>query len=53
MVLFFRPKLYFVKLDVQACFDTIEQPKLLEILQDLISEVCCVHGSGLSDCPTF
>lgn len=34
-----RPKLYFVKVDVQACFDTIEQDKLLEILRDLISEV--------------
>ena len=34
-----RPKLYFVKLDVQACFDTIEQTKLLEILRELISEV--------------
>ena len=34
-----RPKLYFVKLDVQACFDTIEQTKLLGILRDLISEV--------------
>ena len=27
--LLFRPKLYFVKVDVQACFDTIEQGKLL------------------------
>ena len=34
-----RPKLYFVKVDVQACFDTIEQTKLLSILRDLISEV--------------
>ncbi|KZP22725.1 hypothetical protein FIBSPDRAFT_910389 [Athelia psychrophila] len=32
------PKLYFVKLDVQACFDTIEQGKLLRILRDLIAE---------------
>ncbi|KAI0955894.1 hypothetical protein AcV7_006436 [Taiwanofungus camphoratus] len=32
------PKLYFVKVDVQACFDTIEQTKLLEILRELISE---------------
>ncbi|KAF5367406.1 hypothetical protein D9758_003636 [Tetrapyrgos nigripes] len=32
------PKLYFVKVDVQACFDTIEQTKLLEILRQLISE---------------
>ena len=34
-----RPKLYFVKMDVQACFDTIEQDKLLMILKTLISEV--------------
>ena len=34
-----RPKLYFVKVDVQACFDTIEQSKLLEIIKDAISEV--------------
>ncbi|GJE88721.1 telomerase reverse transcriptase [Phanerochaete sordida] len=32
------PKLYFVKLDVQACFDTIEQTKLLSILRDVLSE---------------
>ncbi|KAL5526463.1 EST2 [Sanghuangporus sanghuang] len=32
------PKLYFVKVDVQACFDTIEQSKLLGILKDLITE---------------
>ncbi|KAJ2926818.1 hypothetical protein H1R20_g10287, partial [Candolleomyces eurysporus] len=31
------PKLYFVKVDVQACFDTIEQTKLLDILQHLLS----------------
>jgi hypothetical protein len=35
-----RPKLYFVKVDVQACFDTIEQSKLLQILQDVLSGVC-------------
>ena len=35
----FRSKLYFVKADVQACFDTIEQAKLLGILKSLISEV--------------
>lgn len=34
-----RPKLYFVKVDVRACFDTIEQTKLLEILREVISEV--------------
>ena len=36
---FDRPKLYFVKLDVQACFDTIDQIKLLQILRQIISEV--------------
>ena len=35
-----RPKLYFVKVDVQACFDTIEQTKLLQILREILSEVC-------------
>jgi telomerase reverse transcriptase len=34
-----RPKLYFVEVDVQACFDTIEQSKLLQILRDVLSEV--------------
>ncbi|CAL1716650.1 unnamed protein product [Somion occarium] len=41
------PRLYFVKVDVQACFDTIEQTKLLSILRDLISEESYVlqrHG---------
>ncbi|TFY78051.1 hypothetical protein EWM64_g5960 [Hericium alpestre] len=32
------PKLYFVKVDVQACFDTIEQKRLLQILKDAITE---------------
>ncbi|KAL4072692.1 hypothetical protein V8B97DRAFT_339516 [Scleroderma yunnanense] len=32
------PKFYFVKVDVQACFDTIEQSTLLNILKHLISE---------------
>ena len=31
--------MYFVKVDVQACFDTIEQEKLLEILTHLITDV--------------
>lgn len=38
-LMFCSPKLYFVKVDVQACFDTIEQDKLLEILKDIISRV--------------
>ncbi|KAF5359331.1 hypothetical protein D9756_003256 [Leucocoprinus leucothites] len=32
------PKFYFVKVDVQACFDTIDQGKLLGIIKELISE---------------
>ncbi|CCA72867.1 related to telomerase reverse transcriptase [Serendipita indica DSM 11827] len=32
------PKLYFVKLDVRACFDTIDQGLLLEIIQRIIQE---------------
>lgn len=39
-----RPKLYFVKVDVQACFDSIEQSTLLKILKELISEV--VHQAA-------
>ncbi|KAF7974772.1 hypothetical protein HWV62_11243 [Athelia sp. TMB] len=41
------PNLYFVKLDVQACFDTIEQSKLLHILKDLITEdAYCIQRYG-------
>ena len=40
-----RPKLYFVKVDVQACFDTIEQSKLLQILRDVLSGVCYRRAS--------
>ena len=43
------PKLYFVKLDVQACFDTIEQTKLLSILRELISKVCSVLATASGD----
>ncbi|KAG8688183.1 hypothetical protein FRC11_005914 [Ceratobasidium sp. 423] len=32
------PKLYFVKLDVRACFDTIDQGKLLEILRGTLTQ---------------
>ncbi|KAG8744116.1 hypothetical protein FRC10_010797 [Ceratobasidium sp. 414] len=32
------PKLYFVKLDVRACFDTIEQGKLLGILRQSLTQ---------------
>ena len=33
------PTLYFAKVDVKACFDTIEQGKLLEIISTLLTEV--------------
>nr|XP_022325546.1 telomerase reverse transcriptase-like isoform X1 [Crassostrea virginica] len=33
-----RSSLYFVKTDIKACFDGILQGKLLEILEDLLSE---------------
>ncbi|KAJ3515494.1 hypothetical protein NLJ89_g1720 [Agrocybe chaxingu] len=32
------PRLYFVKVDVQTCFDTIDQSKLLSILREIVSE---------------
>lgn len=32
------PSMYFVKLDIQACFDTIPQKKLLDLITDLVSE---------------
>lgn len=34
-----RPKLYFVKVDVRAAYDTIKQDKLLQIVDDLLTEV--------------
>ena len=33
------PKLYFVKVDAQACYDTIKQDKLLEIVQSILESV--------------
>lgn len=32
------PKLYFVKLDIRGCFDTISQDRLLNILERILSE---------------
>lgn len=32
------PQLYFVKLDIQACFDTIPQQKLLQLVEELVSQ---------------
>lgn len=46
------PKLYFVKVDVQACFDTIDQTMLLKILHNIISEenyMIRKHGQVAAD----
>ncbi|KAJ6184750.1 Telomere reverse transcriptase [Penicillium mononematosum] len=32
------PQMYFVKLDIKACFDTIPQEKLLNLIAELVSE---------------
>ncbi|RMZ38088.1 telomerase reverse transcriptase [Aspergillus flavus] len=32
------PVFYFVKLDIQSCFDTIPQDKLVRLIEDLVSE---------------
>jgi len=48
-----RPKLYFVKVDVQACFDTIEQSTLLTILKKLMSEVGCQTARSYSELTVF
>ncbi|OQE32998.1 hypothetical protein PENFLA_c001G08043 [Penicillium flavigenum] len=32
------PQMYFVKLDIKACFDTIPQKKLLNLIAELVSE---------------
>ncbi|KAJ5729255.1 Telomere reverse transcriptase [Penicillium malachiteum] len=32
------PQLFFVKLDIQGCFDTIPQKPLLELIEELVSE---------------
>ncbi|KAJ5717406.1 Telomere reverse transcriptase [Penicillium malachiteum] len=32
------PRLFFVKLDIQGCFDTIPQKQLLELIEELVSE---------------
>lgn len=33
------PKLYFVKVDVRAAYDTIQQDKLLQIVEAVLTEV--------------
>lgn len=32
-------ELYFVKVDVKACFDTIQQEKLLDVINSVLTEV--------------
>jgi telomerase reverse transcriptase len=34
----FIPKLYFAKVDIQACFDSINQDQLLELIEQVIKE---------------
>jgi len=41
--------MYFVKLDVRACFDTIDQTKLLQIMRDALSDVSFT-STGLPPC---
>ena len=33
-----QPRLYFVKLDIQSCFDTIPQQSLVRLIEELVSE---------------
>jgi hypothetical protein len=33
------PKLYFVKMDIKAAFDTIKQDKMLEVVSSLLDQV--------------
>lgn len=39
LALLHRPRLYFVKVDVRSCFDTIEQSTLMDVLADLLQDV--------------
>jgi hypothetical protein len=34
-----RPKVYFVKVDIQRCYDTIKQDKLMDLIRYVLSEV--------------
>jgi len=33
------PKLYFVKMDIKAAFDTIKQDKMLQVVSSLLDQV--------------
>lgn len=43
------PRLYFVKVDVACAFDSIDQEKLLEIVQDIVSHVSGNEGLMIND----
>lgn len=34
-----RPKLFMVKLDIQKCFDSVKQDKVLEVMQEALKDV--------------
>lgn len=40
------PKLYFVKVDVRAAYDTIQQDKLLQIVEAVLEEVSPSRSTG-------
>lgn len=42
-----RPKLYFVKMDVAAAFDSIKQAKLMEVIGELLEKVVVI-ASGFN-----
>lgn len=43
---FTSPKLYFVKVDVRAAYDTIQQDKLLQIVEAVLQEVRLLRSTG-------
>ena len=40
------PRLYFCKVDVKSCFDFIDQGKLLDLLQSILSQVFCIQSKN-------
>jgi len=34
-----RPKLFFVKMDIKAAFDTIKQDKVLQVVEKMLDKV--------------
>lgn len=43
-----RPQLYFIKTDIKAAFDSIKQDKMLEMLEDMLRQVCWIDTSDNS-----